>query len=372
MRVFAAIILLALPLIGQAETPPPLEKTAACLQKNDGLDDCLARAFSGTVLETRALIDAMETAGAADSRIKAACHEIVHAIGRQAFLTLGSVAGAFVACDSRCHFGCFHGVIEAAFATPTERAAGKTHLAFAEIRDRIPGFCRQVSQDAAAGLRLQCQHGLGHAILYVLNYRLEAALHGCDLLEGTDDRTHCQLGVFMENATAADRTKRQLRADDPLYPCNALDVRYRHACFSDQTRIMFHLGLSATQIALLCRGTGDFAEDCFRSLGRDLSPAVREGEPDRILRLCGEQRGAHADACIDGAAWALVDFSRDESAALSLCHRMSSPDARTRCAKSAGRYFRALYAPPATPALSDPLGRFLQWLLTIIGITARS
>lgn len=344
-----------------------LQDLRCCLTMDAELDGCLSRALGqfSDKTTTKELLDQLETLRTKDKRFDLFTHEITHAIGRRAVETFSTFAGAFHSCDARFQGGCYHGVMEAVIATPSERAAGKGHMAFSEIKERIPDLCTEkIGGGLARGLRAQCQHGLGHAILYTLDYRLKEALSGCDLLADSSDRQNCLLGVFMENTTATERAKRDLKAGDPLYPCSALLDRYRSACFLDQTRVMFHMGLSPEQIAEECTKASGFERECFRSLGRDLLTSLLPPGIRAAARECEVIAGTFAPSCIDGAVATLVDISVAAADAYPYCRALSSDELRLPCLRSVHRYLAATYEKD-TPSLLKECERSSGTLRTL-------
>ena len=332
------------------------ESLRCCLTMDSGLDLCLAQALGQFPKETPAklLLDRLEKLRLKEKRFDLFTHEIAHAIGRFTFSTHTSFAVAFHSCDPRFQGGCYHGVIEAAFASPAERSLNQGHLAFAEMKDRIPRLCTEtIGEKLSKGLRAQCTHGLGHAILFTLDYRLKEALSGCDLLKETADRQNCLLGVFMENTTATERAKRDLKADDPLYPCNAIPAAYRSMCFLDQTRVMFHMNLSAEQIAEKCTEASGYEKECFRSLGRDLLVSLQPEGIRSGAEQCDRLGGAFAPDCIDGAVASLVDIHLQASDAYPYCSALVAQEHKKSCMDSIHRYLAVVYGYDATTIVSE-------------------
>jgi len=347
--------------------PGSFDSLRCCLTMDSRLDLCLAQAL-GHLPEKKSaqeLLNRLEEVRMKDKRFDFFTHEITHAIGRYTFTTHDSFAGAFHSCDARFQGGCYHGVIEAAFATPEERSANQGHLAFAEMKDRIPRLCTETIGEALSkGLRAQCTHGLGHAILYTLDYRLNEALSGCDLLKNHQDRANCLLGVFMENTTATDRGKRDLKADDPLYPCDHIPQQYRSACFLDQTRVMFHMGLTAEQIADACAKASGYERECFRSLGRDLLVSLQPEGIRSAAEQCEKLSGAFTPSCIDGSTASLVDIHVQAEDAYPYCEALVSEDNKKSCMESIHRYLAVTYerGDAAMMLSPQPSWDLLGWL----------
>ena len=153
------------------------------------------------------------------------CHVIAHAVGRASFVKTKNLGQAFHACDMSCHAGCYHGVLETLFLTEEQRRQGIDHLSYEQIAPRIPEVCTKALLGEKKSVLAQCQHGLGHAILYTIAYDIPNALRGCDLLPTRYGQESCYIGVFTENVIAEEKEKRNLKEDDVFYPCNAIEAR---------------------------------------------------------------------------------------------------------------------------------------------------
>lgn len=287
--------------------------------------------------ETVEVLADLEAARSISSQIENNCHPLAHAIGRYTLLEYENVGDAFDACDFTCHSGCYHGVMERLFFSAEEIAEGTQHLSLEQLQERVPGICDE-SQFAnpSNAIIFQCLHGLGHALLYTLDYDLEGALAACDTLETHYDRSSCYGGVVMENVTAFERDKRYIDPEDPLYPCNALEDKYQYSCYQMQTSIMFELGLKPEEMSIECLGAGaGNAEACFTSIGRDLSNEVRAGNSYYVAGVCELEKSllgdSYAQNCIEGTIYALIDNTWDTSYAFPFCNVLEETKNQSYC-----------------------------------------
>jgi len=166
--------------------------------------------------------------------VKAFCHPLVHVIGRTAQEKYSSAGKAFEQGDHFCSSGYFHGVTEGIL-----RSIGP-----ADVPEAINAVCEDVSgKETYSLLYYNCVHGLGHGTMFVTENELFAALDLCDNLEGSWQRESCWGGVFMENIIAdleqeGYHSTQYVRPEDPLYPCNAVEEKYKPACYLNQTSYM--------------------------------------------------------------------------------------------------------------------------------------
>lgn len=317
-----------------------------CCFGSPSMQQCLDQGV-GEIAEGKdipALLKEFEAAQQQSSALEGKCHPVIHAVGRLAAKRLGSFAKAFHACTHTCHAGCYHGAMETVFFTEEELREGIQHLTFNELQPRIAGACDPLKLgDVSKASLFQCQHGLGHAILFTLDYNLEDALHSCDLLKTPYGRSSCAIGVFMENVGAAEQEKRNLDPADPLYPCNAIAERYQADCFRQQTKVWLYLGFSDEQVAETCRSLPHSWDLCFQGLGRDLSRPFREGESVRATRACEELSGEWSADCIGGMVYGLIDHTWDGSRAYEYCSALTSPENTSLCYSLANQYLHSLY-----------------------------
>lgn len=331
----------------QWESAHSISDLRCCLkERHADLQHCLddgIRVIAASGKTTQEILAELGETQQSDAAIESACHLITHAIGRMTFEIIGSLGKAFHACNHTCHAGCYHGVLETLFFTKEQRAAGIEHLSFPEVAGRVPTICTDPETRASKSILMQCHHGLGHAILFTLDYALLPALRACDLLPTDYARRTCHLGVFTENVIAAEREKRDLKRDDPLYPCNAIPETYRRECYRDQSKVMMHMGLSDQRIAELCSTLGENADVCFQGLGRDLSAAVRSGEAARAVHACEKLSETYARDCISGTVYALADHTGDSTLAFPFCAALEDPSNRSTCFRMGARYLADLY-----------------------------
>ncbi len=290
------------------------------------------------------MLNALENARSENSFIEDQCHPISHAIGRYTLdVYNNNVGDAFEACDFTCHSGCYHGVMERLFFKDELEDGNLRHLDYETMQEKIPGICSEDKfENSDQSVIFQCLHGVGHAIMYSTDYDLELSLSGCLLLNPGFEQTSCFGGVFMENITAFDKSKRDLKPGEPHYPCSKLSNIFVHECYLMQTSIMKEQGLTIEEIVAECKKADD-VEACFVSLGRDVSNYVRNGSIEYALDVCETNSVGFERPCIEGVVYALVDNTWDAQFAFPFCKTFSKQENINICFKYSLSYLKSSY-----------------------------
>lgn len=248
------------------------------------------------------------------------CHQAAHDVGNYAYVLEG--AGAFQTCGAECHSGCYHGATENFF-----REHGTANLA-----DDLAVIC---NSELNPFLSHQCVHGIGHGLMAWADYEIFDALNNCDLL--TSLRPSCYTGVYMENIIGglaqAEGHFTEYLSDDPHFPCNVVDEKYKNSCYFYQTSRMITLfNGDFSKVAAACsEAPGIHQSSCFGSMGRDVGG--RSGRiPNVAIELCGNvQSGAYREDCLAGA---VQDFFWDPSGqdiAITFCKLLDDPAEKSTC-----------------------------------------
>lgn len=243
------------------------------------------------------------------------CHVSLHKIGAAAADEFGTIAAAYKHGDTFCRAGYYHGVLEKIFGEADEGGGEKLLSTLNSICAEISGKERY-SYDYFA-----CVHGIGHGLMAYFDHDVVQSLAGCKTLEGAWEHGSCYGGVFMENVTAhSEETPSQyLKADDPLYPCNALDDEYRYTCYQFQTSYILPLfGGDFKKTFDTCRNVEEkYRGTCFQSIGRDAS-GWSYGVGDAALNYCalGATPQERAECLIGAASDFIQSVGKKEARAL--------------------------------------------------------
>lgn len=240
---------------------------------------------------------------AVDGPARTHCHALLHRIGAAAADEFGSISRAYAHGDTFCRSGFHHGVLEGVFVREGSTA----------LLDGLDSICADVDgRDRYAYDYFSCVHGIGHGLMAHYSHDLFQSLTGCDNLTAEWERSSCYGGVFMENITAdAAGTPSSFLSDDPHYPCNAVDERYRAQCYMMQTSHMLTLfaGDFSKVFSECSRAEDAHRATCFQSLGRDAS-GWSYGSIASVLDMCGQGDADSRPLCLAGAA---IDFVQSRS-----------------------------------------------------------
>ena len=263
----------------------------------------------------------LERQAAGDTVMRDMGHVIAHALGRFIVGWRDGDPAVYAECREVFQAGCNHGVMEAYFASA--RAATPDAVA----PRALDSLCDRITRPGAARLvSLECAHGMGHGLIVRYRGDVRAALAACDHLTEADARRECHDGVFMENAVratssadmrvgsaaveagAAARQQPPLaRRGDPSSPCNAIDERYRDACWTYQPIIALEeaAGDQRKLIAVCDEAPPAFRDDCFFGIGKQATGWWQDER--RVAGLCGSIEAPGDSGCVAGAADSYLD-----------------------------------------------------------------
>ena len=329
--VFVALVDTALALAALAppgsRTPPaaPLHPAAGLFQ-TDGTqvsqcadDACFRQAFGNVAFRDgpKAALDLVENVYG-DGR-SPACHSVVHTVGEAALTrNEGDVARTLADGSSICWSGYYHGIIERALLDAGGSSSGV-------LRSVSRTICSEALQTMTPWIAYQCLHGLGHGIMLATGMHLERSLELCKSTKTRWERDACKGGVFMENVSPSFGVSRWHRADDLLYPCNAVALEDRLRCYQMvTTRVLPALGNDWGETAEVCAGAEPaFVQTCFRSFGRDAS-SHSSRDVETTIETCAVARPFGGEAsCIRAAAHDFAANFTSGERARPLCERVS-------------------------------------------------
>ena len=272
------------------------------------------------------------------SYIKSQCHQLMHVVGRAALSKYGGIADTYAHGDQFCWSGYYHGALEQLADSKGVDFLVKNSN---QICAGIPG------KDTHSFYYYNCVHGLGHGYMFVESGALFKSLTDCDSLIEDFDRTSCYGGVFMQNImneqtpdSDIKKTQAYLKADEPMYPCTAVEDKYRYQCYLMQTSYALQVeNYNFAKVFTLCGQIEQkYRDTCYTSLGRDASgQSISDVTLTRQNCLFGPTLEARR-FCIHGAAMDFVSYFHSDTQAKQLCDSLSS-DLSGDCLNTVSSYY---------------------------------
>lgn len=296
-------------------------------------------------------------------QVYARCHEVTHYLSRLEFEKQKSIASVYSQCDSTCHGGCYHGTMEAYL---------KDKLNSEDDLDLAPHFSKVCGnpQDYQKPLEFnECLHGLGHAAMFVTDMELIDSLKLCDTLGQKEYMDRCYSGVFMENSsssTSNDHKTKYLRADDPFYPCNALEEKYLAFCWQYQSSYFALVqNQDFSKVAQMCLQIAkEYHDNCFKTIGTNqvgFTPSqevMRDncnkmpsghfqkicvegvissfayrfvGDLDRMVNFCAMFNSSTKEGCYKQIGTSFLDWDKNKDKARENCQKIPDPQGSSWC-----------------------------------------
>ena len=237
-------------------------------------------------------------------------HGMMHLFGELLYDKLGTEG--ITVCDSYAGFGCFHGFFNKSVLSGGINAT----VSMAE----------ECSKKYSYGSG--CHHGIGHIVLNLKNYDINAALDFCKKLSGfSPEDNGCVGGVLMEY------NQRTLREEDqsiksrpwneskPYSPCFEIEKMFRSACAHEQPdwwKTAYNFDFP--KMGKLCFGFGSSLRySCLKGIGRTASEKS-EYDLEKTIAICNSLPNLEStDMCKLGAAWTYKYVPEFSSLASKVC-----------------------------------------------------
>jgi hypothetical protein len=257
--------------------------------------------------------------------VKSQCHQLTHAIGRAALTKYNDdVAQTYAHGDQYCWSGYYHGAMEAL----------ATNKGYDYIVKNANNICKPIAAKGEYSFyHYNCVHGLGHGFMFVKNGDLFASLKACDSITNNWERTSCYGGVFMQNIMNEQTPDKDakvgstyLKADQPMYPCTAVDTKYKGQCYLMQTSYALQtVSYDFSKVFTMCDNVEpEFKDTCYTSLGRDASGnSISNVDQTRTTCLLGKTDEGQK-FCVHGAAMDFVSYFHSDVQAKQLCTSLPS------------------------------------------------
>lgn len=236
------------------------------------------------------------------------CHSRGHDLGKVISAKLGSVGAALRTCQDACFSGCMHGVLmdRLAIEKPDQPKQKEdelglgVHVSITDVEKQIVTICDDpgLSDIYKFG---DCVHGVGHALMFLVNYDIPKALEYCSLFESDPVDYYCSTGAYMEYVTNYDQ--QDSVAKPIFYPCDQNE--YPAACFRYKLPYFsfrhYGQGRSLGDIINSCKALeGKYRLGCFHGLGNTHMYLIAFSKID-FAAVCGSGTEDDQYMCIEGA-----------------------------------------------------------------------
>ncbi|HEX2149460.1 MAG TPA: CopD family protein, partial [Actinomycetota bacterium] len=275
----------------------PVSDVQECAGLNVGQQNCYQTYFSEVMKREdpgAAVAEVLELSGN-DQYVATQCHQITHDLGREAAGLYDTLGEALSFEASACWSGYYHGVVEQRMSEFDD----------AELLKLVPEFCEDPAKDQYSFVHYNCVHGVGHGIMLRFEADLFASIPYCEKYRDQWELSSCISGAIMQNVVSAQEghTGATFREGDLVYPCNEIANQYKDECFGMQTSyILWQSNQDLAKGFEICDTVeADFADDCYQSMGRDISGNSLL-DSAQVVSGCALGGAALREHCIVGAS----------------------------------------------------------------------
>src|SRR5712691_3710453 len=234
-----------------------------------------------------------------------ACHGQAHELGQVIFDQVQEIGLAMRACQTRCTSGCMHGVLKEAF--------GGSSLD--DLAKQVDHFCQEgaMSQRHKPG---NCAHGIGHALMVIVEPDLTKAIASCALFSNAAMEYYCASGVFMEFFAGEKTRQGEERQPRGLhFPCDT-SLRFPAACYRYKVpHLLRTFGQDRARVVQECRQLPRARRlGCFHGLGAALTVEIGR-HPALLPAVCLHGTPEDQIMCIEGAVEKLAEYNEAQAQA---------------------------------------------------------
>lgn len=251
------------------------------------------------------------------------CHSVTHYLGQAEYKRIKDLKLLFSKSSRACLGGVYHGAVEGYFMDKNI-VLGKEN--FVETKKEVEKICGKIEDHKRQQDFIECNHGLGHAVMYVTDYNLPRALDYCDAINTNNERELCYTGALMANSDSFgnnDHKTQYVKEDDLLYPCNILKKHQQSQCYSYGTLNRFQYDLPKS--IEICKSVPtEFQNACFETIGRDRT--IVTADPLELKNQCYQIKEMDfRRSCIKGTSYNLmVRFGEKSETPLKYCDLLDS------------------------------------------------
>lgn len=239
------------------------------------------------------------------------CHSQAHDLGKVVYAKVRDIGLGLRVCEDRCYSGCMHGVLMEAFTTAQK--SNYDHINFRELRSVMNQVCYENEQMMSSYRPPDCAHGVGHALMFLTEYKILQAVDACAGFEDPAMNYACVTGAYMEYVT--ERHEQDKKSRSLLYPCDAYP--YPTACSRYKmpfiTLDYYREGKKLDDLIGEClKLEGQFRRGCFHGLGNaHVYFIVRKLVSIKDVCMSGDEQDQLL--CIDGAMERMGKYHGDRA-----------------------------------------------------------
>ena len=281
-------------------------------------------------------------------------HLLSHIIGRATSRVFGSSGENFLRCPSDFNNGCFHGFFEHTLP----KADSPT--------DVVISICENMPPDTPPKEKSYCYHGAGHVFMMNESHDLDAAIEHCLKMPNGWPES-CWQGVFMENAGEREweLKKKNFRSDDPLYPCNVVEDRFKPECYINHHGYLIrHYSTSWDELVEVCLDAGNFIEPCLGGLGlmlggeywidvvADKFGIINKSHVEKVSFFCNRFPEGYVPICYEYGIPSFLNFGHQDLSQVSHICNLAQEQHRVGCFSRIGSYLAGLVSSDAERSAS--------------------
>jgi len=176
----------------------------------------------------------------------------------------------------------------------------------------IATTCAKVGQSPQSNIRMQCFHGMGHALAKVYDHDIFQAAPRCGQFENWHEQDMCLDGVFMENHVEIFNGGQGVYSKDDLYyPCNAVPENFQYRCYMYQASYMLRANNYEYVPAFkaceqIPSGTEHFIGTCIGGVVNYLTVRNFFNDIDGMATMCAAVNEKYQKNCRNLVVFALV------------------------------------------------------------------
>ena len=260
--------------------------------------------------------------------IAAQCHDLLHEIGKEAFIKYGDFSKAIAHQTDYCNSGYIHGLFEAYFESKD-----------GEILE-IDGLCDNYSQTGRPFDSWQCYHGVGHGFMYQHGGDLTKALDSCDQLTTSQNINYCTNGVYMElfNNEILAGEPAFIDYSNPLTTCDNVTVGKSDCLFYAPSYFTQNMGYSHSETMELCHNLPlHLSHICIRGTAAEAAKR-NQTNLSEVAYLCDfENALGKRDACLSGIVGITINQTASVAETVTACGDLPATY-QTMCIATAESY----------------------------------